>query len=56
MGLNPSPTPVEERMTLMRSKGAVGRNEPISGCGLARDHTPQPEIEHFFPACREVTG
>ena len=37
-----------DRLRLLRGgfkgKGAVGRLESISGCGLARDHTPRPGL------------
>jgi hypothetical protein len=38
-----------ERLRLLRGrfkgKGAVGGEESISGCGLARDHTPRPGLK-----------
>jgi hypothetical protein len=33
-------------------KGAVGGGESISGCGLARDHTPRPGLKQPLVAAR----
>ena len=35
-----------------KGKGAVGGMESISGCGLARDHTPRPGLKQSLVAAR----